>query len=101
MKRLFVTVSVGILMWACAACSRPSSPTSPSTLPIPTRPTSSLSGRVFATTPTGLTTVEGARVRVEIGSFRLDAFSDQNGLYSMSGLYEGSSTITTSKDGYD
>src|SRR5262249_52769812 len=64
-------------------------------------PASTLSGLVFAMTPTGRKAVEGARVRVEIGSFHVDAQTDQNGLYRMTGLYEGSSSITTSRDGYD
>ena len=98
MKRLFATASVAFLMWACAACSGSSSPTSPST---PTQPTSTLSGLVFAETPSGPAPVVGARVRLEIGSFRLDANTDQNGLYTLSGLHEGLSTVSTTRDGYD
>jgi hypothetical protein len=56
---------------------------------------------VFAAAPGGLAPVAGARVRLEIGSFRVDATSDQNGLYQLSGLYDGSSTVSTTKDGYD
>jgi hypothetical protein len=56
---------------------------------------------VFATTSTGLASVEGARVRLEIGSFRLDATTDQDGLYTLPGLYEGMSNVSTTKDGYE
>lgn len=89
-----------ILAIVTAACGG-GPPTTPTPLPTPTRPTATLTGLVFAMTATGLKPVEGARVRLEIGSFRLDALTDAQGLYSMTGLYEGSSSITTSRDGYD
>ncbi len=96
-KRLSVAVSLAASMWACNG-----SPTAPSAPPVPpTRPTSTLSGLVFTVTPTGLAPVDGARVRLEIGSFRLDTTTDQNGLYTLSGLYDGISSVLTSKDGYD
>jgi hypothetical protein len=101
MKRFSAAVSFAVLIWTSVGCGRSSNPTSPSALPTPTRPTSSLSGLVFAETPSGLVPVDGARVRLEIGSFRLDTTTDQNGLYTLSGLYDGNSSITTSKDGYD
>jgi len=98
MKRFSIAVSLVVLAWGCDGGSRP---TSPSALSVPTRPTSTLSGMVFAVTPSGLAVVDGARVRLEIGSFRLDATTDQNGLYTLSGLYDGLSSVSTSKDGYD
>lgn len=97
MKRLFIAIGLAMSMWACGG----GSPTTPTALAAPTRPTATLSGLVFGVTPTGLRPVDGARVRLEIGSYRQDALTDQNGLYSMTGLYEGSSSITTSRDGYD
>ena len=66
-----------------------------------TRPTATLCGLVFADTPSGLEPVDGARVRLEIGSLRQDATTDQTGRYYLSGLYDGVSSISTSKDGYD
>jgi hypothetical protein len=77
-------------MWACN-----DTPIAPSP-----RPTFTLSGLVLTQTPTGLAPVEGARVRLELGSLR-DATSDQNGLYTLSGLYEGNGTVSTTRDGYD
>src|SRR5438128_1992160 len=96
MKYLVLALSLAASMWACSG-----TPAAPSAPIVPTRPTSMLSGLVFAATPAGLAPVEGARVRLEIGSFRADATSDHNGLYTLSGLYEGSSTVSTTKDGYD
>jgi hypothetical protein len=78
--------------------SRATAPTAPTT---PTRPTATLSGLVFTATPTGLHPVAGARVRLEIGSYRQDALTDQNGRYSLTELYDGPSTVTTTLDGYD
>ena len=97
MKHLSIALVSASLMSACGG----SSPGAPTALPAPTRPTSTLSGLVFAIAPTGLAPVAGARVRLEIGTFRVDATTDQSGRYTMTGLYEGSSTITTSRDGYD
>jgi hypothetical protein len=96
MKHLVLVLGFAASISACSG-----TPTAPGPLPAPTRPTSTLSGIVFAAAPGGLAPVAGARVRLEIGSFRVDATSDQNGLYSLSGLYEGSSTVSTTKDGYD
>jgi hypothetical protein len=48
-----------------------------------------------------LNPVEGARVRLEIGSYRQDAFTDPNGRYRLTELYDGSSSVTTTVDGYD
>jgi Carboxypeptidase regulatory-like domain len=96
-KYLSLALGLAVSTWGCSG-----NPTTPSSAPIvPTRPTSTLSGLVFGMTPAGLAPIEGARVRLEIGSFRADAMSDQNGLYTLSGLYEGSSTVTTTKDGYE
>ena len=100
-SRAVAGVALALLTWACDGGNRSSSLTSPNALPAPTRPNSTLSGVVFTVEPTGLAPLADARVRLDIGSFRLDATTDQNGLYSMSGLYEGSSSITTSRDGYD
>ena len=100
MKRLLIAVSVASLVLACDGGNRSSTSTSPSALPAPTRPTSTLSGLVFAGTPSGLAPVDGARVRLEIGSFRLDATTDQNGLYTLSGLYDGMSAVSTNRNGY-
>ena len=97
MKRLSACVMLAIMTVTCGG----EGPTTSTPLPTPTRPTATLSGLVFAVTPTGLRPVEGARVRLEVGSFRLDALTDQHGLYSMTGLYEGSSSVTTSREGYD
>lgn len=97
MKRALIAVSLVVSGWACEGRT-PTTPTPPAT---PTRPPGTLSGLVFAVTPSGLTPVEGARVRLEIGSFRLDALTNENGYYSMNGLYEGSSSITTSRQGYE
>ena len=96
MKRLSVVLTLAASMWACSG-----SPTAPTVAPTPTRPTATLSGLVFAMTLAGLQPVEGARVRLEIGSFRLDATTDRSGLYTLSGLYDGNSSVSTSKDGYE
>ena len=96
MKYLSLALGLAASTWACSG-----NPTAPSAPSVPTRPISTLSGLVFAATPAGLAPVEGARVRLEIGSFRADATSDQNGLYTLSGLYEGTSTVSTTRDGYD
>ena len=95
-RRLAVAVSLAVLLYGCGR-----SPAVPTPVPAPTRPTSTLSGLVFAMAPAGLAPVAGAQVRLEIGSFRLDATTDPNGFYRMSGLYEGSSAVSTSRDGYD
>lgn len=96
MKYLSLVLGFAASTWACSG-----TPTAPSVPTAPTRPTSTLSGIVFTATPSGLAPVAGVRVRLEIGSFRADAMTDQNGLYTLSGLYEGSSTVSTTKDGYD
>jgi len=65
------SVCTRLLAVTVAGCGG-SSPTIPTTPAAPTPPTATLSGVVFAATPTGLKQIEGARVRLEIGSFRLD-----------------------------
>ena len=96
MKRLSLAMSLAMSMWACGG-----SPTTPTAPAVPTRPTATLSGLVFAVTPTGLSPVNGARVRLEIGSYRQDALTDHNGRYRMTELYEGTSSVATTRDGYD
>jgi len=95
MKLLSLAVSLAVSMSACGSA------TAPTPLPAPTRPTATLSGLVFGITPTGLKPIDGARVRLEIGSYRQDALTDQNGRYRLTELYEGSSSVTTTRDGYD
>lgn len=101
MKRLSVTVSLAILMWACGGCSRSSSPTSPSALTAPAAPraTYTLSGVVSEVTPTGPAPVEGARV--EEWNLHLVATTDTNGFYSISGLYAGLTSVWVSTEGYE
>jgi Carboxypeptidase regulatory-like domain len=101
MTRLFAAASLALLTWACDGGSRSSSTTSPTAVLAPTRPTGTLSGLVFAITPTGLRPVDGATVRLEIGSYRQDALTDQNGRYRLTALYDGSSSVTTTRAGYD
>ena len=92
MRCLSACVIVGIMT---AACSE--GPTTSTPLPTPTRPTATLSGLVFAVTPTGLRAAEGARVRLEIGSYRQDALTDQNGRYRLVDLYDGGYDTDTRK----
>jgi hypothetical protein len=93
MKRLSVAVSLALLIWACGACSRSPSPASPSAA----RVTYTLSGHVSEVTPTGQAAVVGARV----ATGPLFGTTDENGFYSISGLYAVSSSITVSKAGYE
>jgi len=97
MKRLSTALCLVLSMCAC----RGSTPTTPTAVLAPTRPTGTLSGLVFAITPTGLRPVDGATVRLEIGSYRQDALTDQNGRYRLTALYDGSSSVTTTRAGYD
>lgn len=98
------SVQRGILLVALAAGfagrdgSRATIPMTPTT---PTRPTATLSGLVFSVTANGLSPVAGATVRLEIGSYRQDVLTDQNGRYRLAGLYDGRSTVTTTLDGYE
>jgi hypothetical protein len=62
--------------------------------------TFTLSGTVTEVTPTGQVPVEGAWVdRLVVDGWRA-ATTDRNGVYSMSGMYDGISTVAASKDGY-
>lgn len=97
-------VQSGLLLVALAAAvtgcenARATIPTAPTTS---TRPTATLSGLVFSVTPAGLRPVGGATVRLEIGSYRQDALTDQSGRYRLAELYDGRSTVTTMLEGYD
>ena len=93
-----ITTALGLLIVVCS-CS--GSPAAPSTSVEPNRPTSSLSGTVFASTANGLVAVQGARVRAENGGARAETLTDQAGGYQLTNLYAGSHTVSTSKDGYE
>ena len=82
----------------CDGARESAAPTAPTT---PTRPTATLSGLVFVETPTGLTPIENAKVRLEVGSYRQDSLTDQSGRYRLTELYDGSSSVITSREGYD
>lgn len=92
-------LSVGAFALVVASCggSQSASPISPT--PLVPRPTFTLSGLVFAATPTGLVPVEG--VVVEEANLRQRATTDANGAYSISGLYAMSNVVTASKIGYE
>jgi Carboxypeptidase regulatory-like domain len=92
---LIVVLAAGLAGCDGVVAPPPTAPTAP------TRPTATLSGLVFTVTPTGLSPIEGARVRLEIGSYRQDALTDQSGRYRLTDLYDGSSSVTTTRDGYD
>lgn len=91
MKRLSVALSFAVSMLACGG----SSPTTPTALEAPTRPTFTVSGVISAVTPTGLTPLEG--VHMFINGRR--ATTDDQGVYSISGLTFGTS-VTATKAGY-
>lgn len=98
MKRVGLTWSVAILISMCVACSD-QSPTAPAPAPIPPS-TFTLSGLVFTVTPSGRVPVGGARVRV-VGTAGGEATTDEDGTYTVSGLYSFSGRISTSKNGYE
>ena len=93
MKRLSFAVSLATSMWACDGSNPSLSPTSPS-VPAGLGPSYTLSGVVFAVTPTGLAPVEG--VRVEEANLRKRATTDQSGFYSVSELLCCSIAVTGS-----
>ena len=97
--KLWITLSLGLLISACGDGSRPMSPTAPT--PSESRPTYTVSGEVSAEAPTGIVQIQGVRVRLEEGSFRQDAMTDGNGFYALSGVSPGNPSITLSKDTYD
>ena len=97
--KLWITVSLGLLISACGDGSRPMSPTAPT--PSASQPTYTVSGVVFAEAPTANVPIQGVRVRLEAGSFRQDAMTDGSGFYTLSGVSPGSPSITVSKDTYD
>ena len=97
--KLWITLSLGLLISACGDGSRPMSPTAPT--PSESRPTYTVSGVVSAEAPTGIVQIQGVRVRLEEGSFRQDAMTDGNGFYALSGVSPGNPSITLSKDTYD
>ena len=91
MKRLSVALSLAVSMLACGG----SSPTTPTALLPATQPTFTVSGVISAVTPTGLTPLEG--VHLFIHGRR--ATTDDQGVYSISGLTFGTS-VTATKAGY-
>jgi hypothetical protein len=96
MKHLAIAIALTVSMSACGSDNPISA-----TAPIASATTGTLSGQVFAITPSGLTALEGALVRVEIGSVRSDARTNPNGAYQLSGLPTGNATVTTTSVGYD
>lgn len=97
-------VQSGLLLVALAATvtgcenGRATSPTAPTPS---TRPAATLSGLVFSATAARLRPVGGATVRLEIGSYRQDALTDQIGRYRLAAPYDGRFTVTTMLEGYD
>lgn len=91
-------MAFGLLVLTCSCGDTPASPSAPVE---PNRPTSALSGTVFASTANGLVAVPGARIRAETGGARAETVTDQTGGYQLNGLYAGSHTVSTSKDGYE
>jgi hypothetical protein len=81
-----VEVTAGTLTVTQSAVYPPGSPT--------------LSGIVTETTPTGTAPVAGALVYRGVQTGWRDATTDQNGFYSIPGLYDALDTIETRKDGY-
>lgn len=59
-----------------------------------------LSGAVSEMTPKGRTPVEGAEVWRSAGPGWRFATTDENGLYRIQGLYDGSEEVATIKEGY-
>lgn len=96
MRRSSMALGFAILMAACVEPTAPSAPPLPSAVP-----TYTLSGVVFAPTPTGLAPVEGVGVRADSGGSRLDATTDNNGSYTITGVYAGTSSVSASKEGYE
>lgn len=99
-NRLFVVVSLAILMWACDGGGRSSIPTSPSAQPAPSAALQSytLSGVVSERTPTGAAApVEG--VLVEETNFHQSAITDGKGAFSIAGV-SGPLSISMSKSRY-
>src|SRR3984893_16430984 len=91
MKCLSVVVGLPILMWACGA--------QPTSLTVPTgSPAFTVSGVVFARSPTGTGLVEGAWVE-EAHSHR-GATSDKKGFYSIAGLTAGTISLSASASYY-
>lgn len=94
--RPLVFLSFAVAMGACS-----DSPTAPSAMPAPNAVpgVSSLSGVVSEMTAAGFMPVEGAKVELRIG-FSHFATTDQNGLYSLSGVAAGNGSLSTTKHGY-
>ena len=100
MKHFGAIGSVVLLIATCGGCSE-GSPTAPPPPASEARGTSSVSGIVFTVSSSGRVPVDGARVRVTSGVVRADALTGEDGTYSVSGLPDGSGSITTTKSGYD
>jgi hypothetical protein len=93
MKYVSFGLGLAASMWACS----PNMPSQPSAA-------HTLSGVVSTTGVNVLLgmPIEGVRIQVEEGTaLRLEATTDKNGRYTVSGLYLGSSSVLASKEGYD
>lgn len=104
MNRLAIVVIAAALTWACDGSRSPTSPTTappaaPAAPPAVPAATYTLSGVVSEMTPAGPAPVEGVKVE-EARSFR-SATTDANGFYSIAGVPAASTTVSTSKWGYD
>lgn len=92
MKYHSACVSLTIAMSALVACTKnPASPSLPPAVP----PSYTVSGVISATTPAGVTPVEGAVVGAAAGRMT----TDKDGFYTLSGVRVGDS-VSVSKSGY-
>jgi hypothetical protein len=93
MKYVSFALGLAASMWACSP-----------NMPSQSSAAHTLSGVVSTTgmnVPLGMP-IEGVRIQVEEGTaLRLEATTDKNGRYTVSGLYLGSSSVSASKEGYD
>jgi hypothetical protein len=98
LKHVSAGLALAVSIWGCSGAGVSPGPTAPSTAPAAA---ATLSGVVFASTPTGVTPVGDVRIEVQQGTLRLSATTDQRGEYSVSGLVAGSVSVSARRDGYE
>jgi Carboxypeptidase regulatory-like domain len=59
-----------------------------------------LSGVVTEVTPGGIVPVEGVAVFCGVGNDTRNARTDRDGFYTLLGMFDGTGTVVTNKDGY-
>lgn len=97
---MFKRSCVVLLVTLASACSGSSSSPTPSAPSQSVPSTYTLTGVVLSVTPTGLTPVEGAQVRVPGLHGAQFAATDSNGYYNISGVPASSGDVVATKAGY-